>query len=86
MREQYRTLADNLLNAYHHKVKNLNAATAIAPQVREASTADHAFRLSVGLEGLQTVANAAGDNDAYEEVERLISKVSCGNYPIPGSW
>ncbi|WP_133624050.1 hypothetical protein [Erwinia sp. LJJL01] len=86
MREQYSTLANNLLHAYHTKVMNLKAATAIAAEVRANSTADHAFRLSVGLEGLQTVAKAACDDEAYEEIERLISKVSCGHYPIPGSW
>ncbi len=86
MRQQYTTLADNLLNAYHIKVMNLKAATGIAAEVRATSTADHAFRLSVGLEGLQTVAKAACDYEAYEEIERLISKVSCGNFPIAGSW
>ena len=86
MRKEYKILANNLLFAYHSKVMNLKAATAVAPQVREASHSDYAFRLSIGLEGLLTVANAAADGDSSVELETLIAQCNSGIQPIPSSW
>jgi len=86
MREEYKILANNLLFAYHTKVMNLKAATAVAPQVREVSQSDYAFRLSIGLEGLLTVANAAADENSSVGIEQLIAQCNGGNHPIPNCW
>ncbi|WP_210452326.1 hypothetical protein [Pantoea ananatis] len=83
MRHEYQVLKNNLLNAYHNKVMVLKAATAIAPQVRENSMADYAFRLSIGLEGLVTVANASGDAESADELERIVSLCNRGEFPLP---
>ncbi|KAA6096664.1 MULTISPECIES: hypothetical protein [unclassified Pantoea] len=83
MRHEYQVLKNNLLNAYHSKVMVLKAATAVAPQVRENSLADYAFRLSIGLEGLVTVANASGDAESADELESVVAQCNRGEYPSP---
>lgn len=83
MRHEYQVLKNNLLNAYHNKVMVLKAATAIAPQVRANSMADYAFRLSIGLEGLVTVANASGDAESADELEDIVSMCNRGEFPLP---
>lgn len=83
MRHEYQVLKNNLLNAYHSKVMVLKAATAIAPQVRENSMADYAFRLSIGLEGLVTVANASGDAESADELEKVAAQCNSGVFPLP---
>ncbi len=83
MRHEYQVLKNNLLNAYHSKVMVLKAATAIAPQVRENSMADYAFRLSIGLEGLVTVASASGDAESADELESVVAQCNRGEYPLP---
>lgn len=86
MREEYRILADGLLYAYHNKVMNLKAATALHSQVREHSMADYAFRLSVGLEGLQTAASASSDDSSVYGLESLIVRCNKGDRPLPSAW
>jgi len=83
MRNEYKVLKNNLLNSYHNKVMVLRAATAVAPQVRENSLADYAFRLSIGLEGLVTVANASGDAESADELKEVVALCSRGDYPLP---
>ncbi|MFJ5161999.1 hypothetical protein ACIP6T_22770 [Pantoea sp. NPDC088449] len=83
MRHEYQVLTNNLLNSYHNKVMVLKAATALAPLVRENSLADYAFRLSIGLEGLVTVANASGDAESADELEEVVALCSRGDYPLP---
>ena len=83
MRHEYQVLKNNLLNSYHNKVMVLKAATAVAPQVRENSIADHAFRLSIGLEGLVTVAHASGDAESADELEKVVAQCRRGELPLP---
>lgn len=85
MRHEYQVLKNNLLNAYHSKVMVLKAATAVAPQVRENSMADYAFRLSIGLEGLVTVASASGDAESADELEAIVSLCNHGEFPLPST-
>lgn len=83
MRNEYQVLKNNLLNAYHNKVMTLKAATAIAPEVRAHSMADYAFRLSIGLESLVTVANSVGDSESADELESIVAQCNRGEYPLP---
>lgn len=85
MRHEYQVLKNNLLNAYQRKVMVLKAATAVAPQVRENSMADYAFRLSIGLEGLVTIANASGDAESADELEAIVSLCNHGEFPLPSN-
>ncbi|HEJ7249017.1 TPA: hypothetical protein ACGB89_001209 [Serratia marcescens] len=83
MKQAYITLVGDLLAQYHAKANNINAATAIAPAVRAVSLNDYAFRLSVGLEGLLSTAQAAGDLESAANLEALVCLCSAGDIPQP---
>lgn len=83
MKQAYITLVDDLLTQYHAKAQNINAATAIAPAVRAVSLNDHAFRLSVGLTGLLSAAEASGDGVAAAVIDGLVSRCNNGDIPFP---
>jgi hypothetical protein len=83
MKQAYMTLVDDLLTQYHAKAQNINAASAIAPAVRAVSLNDHAFRLSVGLTGLLSTAEAAGDGVAAEVIDALMLRCNNGDIPVP---
>nr|WP_315289821.1 hypothetical protein [Serratia proteamaculans] len=83
MKQAYMTLVDDLLTQYHAKAQNINAASAIAPAVRAVSLNDHAFRLSVGLTGLLSTAEAAGDGVAAEVIDALMLRCNNGDIPAP---
>ena len=44
---------------------------------------DYAFRLSVGLEGLLSAAQASGDQDSAQELELLVTQCNGGDIPKP---
>ncbi|OKP25630.1 hypothetical protein [Serratia liquefaciens] len=83
MKQAYTILVDDLLTQYHTKAANISAASAIAPAVRAVSLNDHAFRLSVGLTGLFSAAEAAGDGVAAEVIDSLVSRCNNGDIPFP---
>lgn len=78
MKQAYFTLINDLLQQYHFKAENLRAASAVADEVRMFSLNDYAFRLSVGLEGLLSTAQASGDQDSAQELELLVTQCNSG--------
>lgn len=84
MKQPYRILIDALLLQYHDKANNLQSASAVAPEVRQVSLNDYAFRLCIGLTGLMSTAGAAGDGPAAEVIDRLIMRCNNGDIPQPG--
>ncbi|WP_416261821.1 hypothetical protein [Gibbsiella quercinecans] len=83
MKPAYANLTNQLLQQYHQKIDTLRALPAVAEEVRQFSQNDHAFRLSVGLEGLLSVARAAGDTGIADTLEGLISECNYGKVPEP---
>ncbi|MEB6537644.1 hypothetical protein MXM81_00905 [Serratia plymuthica] len=83
MKQAYTILVDDLLIQYHAKATNIRAASAIAPAVRAVSLNDHAFRLSIGLTGLFSAAEAAGDDVAAAAIDSLMSRCNNGDIPSP---
>jgi len=83
MKKAYAVLLNDLLQQYHYKKENLNCAIATAEVVRQFSLNDYAFRLSVGIEGLASVAHAAGDNGSADALESLVSMCNRGEIPSP---
>ncbi|WP_439084306.1 hypothetical protein [Serratia bockelmannii] len=83
MKFAYSILINDLLQQYHFKNENMRAATAIAEEVRQFSQNDYAFRLSVGLEGLLSTAQAAGDTESAAILDALVSQCSSGSIPQP---
>lgn len=83
MKREYLTLVNCLLKAYHFKAENLRTAPALADEVRTFSLNDYAFRLTIGLDGLHSAAQAAGDYDNAQELEQLVTQ--CNNGHIPQS-
>lgn len=83
MKQAYAILINDLLQQYHFKIENLRSAPAVAAEVRKFSQNDHAFRLSVGLEGLLSVARAAGDAGTADTLESIISQCNYGTVPQP---
>ncbi len=83
MKQPYRILIEELLQHYHTKAANLQMATATAPEVRQVSLNDYAFRLCIGLTGLMSTAGAAGDGLAVEVIDRLIMRCNNGDIPLP---
>ena len=81
MKKAYAVLINELLQQYHFKKENLNCAVATAEAVRQLSLNDYAFRLSVGMEGLASVARAAGDDVSADALESLVSMCNCGEIP-----
>ncbi|EMK7712517.1 hypothetical protein V9P72_004086 [Yersinia enterocolitica] len=83
MKQAYSTLINDLLQQYHFKAENLRIASAIADEVRTFSLNDYAFRLSVGLEGLLSAAQASGDQDSAQTLELLVVQCNGGDIPKP---
>lgn len=83
MKQAYSILINDLLQQYHFKTENMRAASAVAEEVRQFSQNDYAFRLSVGLEGLLSTAQAAGDAEAAADLEALVYQCSAGDVPQP---
>lgn len=83
MKPAYANLTNQLLQQYHQKITTLRALPAVAEEVRQFSQNDHAFRLSVGLEGLLSVARAAGDTGSADTLESIISQCNYGTVPQP---
>lgn len=83
MKREYLTLVNSLLNAYHFKAENLRAAPALADEVRTFSLNDYAFRLTIGLDGLHSAAQAAGDFDNAQELDQLVTQCNNGSIPQP---
>lgn len=83
MKKAYAILINDLLQQYHFKKENLNCATAIADAVRHTSLNDYAFRLSVGMEGLVSVARAAGDDSSADALELIVTQCNNGEIPSP---
>lgn len=83
MKREYSTLSNRLLLQYHSKAENLRTASALADEVRMFSLNDYAFRLSVGLEGLLSAAQASGDQDCAQELEQLVTQCNGGDIPKP---
>ncbi|UJD79843.1 hypothetical protein FS595_09080 [Serratia rubidaea] len=81
MKQAYKTLIEELLQQYHTKAKNLQQASAVADAVRQVSMNDYAFRLSIGLTGLLSTAEAAGDGATALVIDHLISRCSNGDIP-----
>lgn len=80
MKQPYKILIEELLQHYHTKTANLQMATATAPEVRQVSLNDYAFRLCIGL----STAEAAGDDPAAAVIDRLIMRCNNGDIPQPG--
>ncbi|WP_226020108.1 hypothetical protein [Serratia symbiotica] len=72
MKFAYSILVNDLLQQYRFKSENMRAATAVAEEVRQFSQNDYAFRLSVGLEGLLSTAQAAGDAESAATLDELV--------------
>ncbi|AZP49604.1 hypothetical protein EJP80_03290 [Rahnella aquatilis] len=83
MRREYMTLVNGLLKAYHFKAENLRTAHAISDEVRTFSLNDYAFRLTIGLDGLYSAAQAAGDFENAIEIEQLVIQCNDGFIPQP---
>ncbi|MGM7587475.1 hypothetical protein GST45_15650 [Serratia marcescens] len=83
MKQAYSILINDLLKQYHFKSDNIRAASAVAEEVRQFSQNDYAFRLSVGLEGLLSTAQAAGDLESAADLEALVYRCSAGDVPQP---
>ncbi|HIE0045891.1 TPA: hypothetical protein ACXI7C_002258 [Serratia marcescens] len=83
MKQPYRILIDTLLLQYHTKATNLQSASAVAPEVRQVSLNDYAFRLCIGLTGLLSTAEAAGDGPAATVIDSLIIRCNNGDIPQP---
>lgn len=84
MKQAYTILANDLLHQYHSKFENMRRASAVADAVRQISQNDYAFRLSIGMEGLLSVARAAGDDESADQLETIISKCNAGEIPCAG--
>ncbi|CAI2470067.1 Uncharacterised protein [Serratia ficaria] len=82
MKQPYQILIEDLLQQYHTKAANLQNASAVAPAVRQVSLNDYAFRLSIGLTGLQSTAEAAGDGVAATVIGGLIQRCNNGDIPL----
>ncbi|QUG77945.1 hypothetical protein GKQ23_15695 [Erwinia sp. E602] len=85
MKQVYTILAKDLLHQYHSKFENMRSASAVADAVRVISQNDYAFRLSIGMEGLLSVARAAGDDESADQLETIISKCNAGEIPCAGT-
>lgn len=83
MKQAYSILINDLLQQYHTKAANLQCCSAVAPVVRQVSLNDYAFRLSVGLEGLLSTAQAAGDGVASSVIDQLVRRCNNGDIPQP---
>ncbi|HHQ6599928.1 TPA: hypothetical protein ACSTLW_000713 [Serratia fonticola] len=83
MKQAYSFLIDELLQQYHAKTANLQRSSAVAPEVRQVSLNDYAFRLSIGLEGLLSTAEAAGDGVATSVIDQLVRRCNSGDIPPP---
>ncbi|MCW6623679.1 hypothetical protein [Yersinia ruckeri] len=81
MKQAYFILINELLQQYHFKAENLRTATAVADEVRKFSLNDYAFRLSVGLEGLLSTAQASGDHTSAQALELLVTQCNGGVVP-----
>jgi hypothetical protein len=85
MKQAYIILVEELLHQYHSKAANLRDASAVASGVRQVSLNDYAFRLSVGLTGLLSTAEAAGDGVAAAVIDALLLRCNNGDIPLPAS-
>lgn len=83
MKQAYSVLINDLLRQYHFKAENMRAASAVADVVRQNSQNDYAFRLSVGLKGLLSIAEAAGDAESATALAAIVSKCNAGDIPQP---
>lgn len=83
MKPAYAVLINDLLQQYHFKTANLQAAFAVADEVRTFSLNDYAFRLSIGLEGLLSAAMAASDQESADALSIIVSQCNGGQIPFP---